>query len=131
MRPVPESPATRRVVAFVPDLFFAAKVAATAEAAGVRLEILEPDAVLARCAAEGAAPANAPALVILDLGAGERALGLARALKSAARAGGPPLVGFFSHVDTATRDAALAAGVDTVLPRSAFVARLPALLRGA
>jgi hypothetical protein len=41
------------------------------------------------------------------------------------------MVGFYSHVDTATRDAALAAGVETVLPRSAFVARLPELLRGA
>jgi hypothetical protein len=41
-----------------------------------------------------------------------------------------PVTGFFSHVDHATRDAALAAGVDEVLPRSAFVSRLPALLAG-
>ena len=40
------------------------------------------------------------------------------------------VVGFYSHVDQATREAALASGVDDVLPRSAFTARLPAILAG-
>jgi len=39
-------------------------------------------------------------------------------------------VGFYSHVEAATRDAAHAAGIDLVLPRSAFAARLADLLRG-
>jgi NADH:ubiquinone oxidoreductase subunit 6 (subunit J) len=40
-------------------------------------------------------------------------------------------VGFYPHVDRALREAALAAGVDQVLPRSAFTVRLAALLAGA
>src|SRR5262245_47742353 len=89
--------ATRRLaLAFVPDLFFASKLAATAEAAGVRLELLGADALIARCAAPETA-ADRPAIVFLDLGAGEPALAIARALASAA--GRPiPSVGFYSHV---------------------------------
>jgi DNA-binding NarL/FixJ family response regulator len=119
------------VIAFVPDLFFAAKIAATAEAAGVRFEALDAAAALARCSPSAGLPTAAPRLLLLDLGAGEPALALARELRARLAASELPIVGFYSHVDTATRDAALAAGVETVMPRSAFVARLPELLRGA
>jgi len=127
---------TRRVLAVVSDLFFATKIAATAEAAGVPLETLGTEAAWARFAATTDRPAAAladadrPSLVVLDLGAGERALAVARALRAHPATAQLPIVGFYPHVDTATRDAALAAGVDPVLPRSAFVARLPALLAG-
>ncbi|MEO5617305.1 MAG: hypothetical protein ABIS67_06010 [Candidatus Eisenbacteria bacterium] len=121
----------RHVVAFVPDLFFAAKIAATAEAAGVKFESLDAGAALERCLARTGPPGGAPQLLILDLGAGEAALALARALSADETCRDVPMVGFFSHVEISTRDAALAAGVHTVLPRSAFVARLPELLRGA
>ena len=52
------------------------------------------------------------------------------ALIAALRASAPSasVVGFYSHVATALRDEALAAGADAALPRSQFVARLPALL---
>jgi hypothetical protein len=40
------------------------------------------------------------------------------------------VIGFYSHVDRELREAALAAGLDQVLPRSAFTVRLPALLEG-
>jgi hypothetical protein len=42
-----------------------------------------------------------------------------------------PVVGFFAHVQTELMQRARAAGFDEVLPRSAFVARLPDILRGA
>jgi len=113
---------TRRVIAVVPDLFFATKIAATAEAAAVTLEVLSAREALERCRA---AP---PALLILDLSAGEAPLDLARALRADAATAGLPIAGFYSHVEGGTRLAALAAGVDPVLPRSAFVQRLPALL---
>lgn len=125
---------TRRVLAVVSDLFFATKIAATAEAAGVALETLEVAAALARLArtpddasarADGGA---SPSLVLLDLGAGEPAIAVARALRARPDTATVPIVGFFPHVDTATRDAAIAAGVDPVMPRSAFVARLPVIL---
>jgi hypothetical protein len=36
-------PAPRRVLAVIPDLFFASKVAATARAGGVELELMAPE----------------------------------------------------------------------------------------
>lgn len=79
---------------------------------------------LERCAA------TPPVRVLLDLHAGG-ALELLRALKADARTARIPVVGFYSHVETALRREALAAGVDEALPRSAFVTRLPALLSDA
>jgi hypothetical protein len=40
------------------------------------------------------------------------------------------VIGFYSHVDQATRAAAEAAGVTRALPRSAFTAQLARLLAG-
>ena len=39
-----------------------------------------------------------------------------------------PMVGYYSHVHTELRQEALAAGLDLVLPRSAFSAQLPGIL---
>ena len=110
----------RTVLAVVPDLFFATKIAATAKVAGVQLELVPHQRALARANEPGAA------LVLLDLHAPD-AVALVSALKSAHPA--LPVVGFFSHVEVALRQAALAAGADAALPRSAFVSRLPELLQ--
>lgn len=112
-------PAGRRVLAVVPDLFFATKIAATAKVAGVELELVPPQRAAERMAR---APA---ALVILDLQAHD-AIALVSALKLAAPK--VPVVGFFSHVEVALRTSALAAGADAALPRSRFVVKLAALL---
>jgi hypothetical protein len=40
---------------------------------------------------------------------------------------GMPVLGYYSHVDVATREAAEAAGVDLVVPRSRMARELPAL----
>jgi len=107
------------VLAVVPDLYFATRIAATAKAAGVDLELVAAPRAAARAAEAGAT------LVLLDLhGAG--ALALVSELKR--HAPNVPIVGFFSHVDTALKRDALAAGADAVLPRSQFVGRLAALL---
>ncbi len=55
---------------------------------------------------------------------------MVRALRTEPATAALPVTGFFSHVDIARRDAALAAGVDRALPRSAFTAKLPEILRG-
>jgi CheY-like chemotaxis protein len=114
----------RRVVAVVPNLFFATRMAETAAQLGVTLELT----------AAAAAPATilrlAPDLVILDLGAPDDPLALARGLKADPATRGIPVVGFYPHVDHALRQAALAAGIDHVMPRSAFTVRLAALLSG-
>ena len=41
---------------------------------------------------------------------------------------GVPVLGYYSHVDVETREAAEAAGVDLVVPRSRMARELPALV---
>ncbi len=41
---------------------------------------------------------------------------------------GMPVLGYYSHVDVATREAAGAAGVDLAVPRSRMTRELPALV---
>jgi len=41
---------------------------------------------------------------------------------------GMPVLGYYSHVDVATREAAEAAGIDLVVPRSRMARELPALV---
>lgn len=112
------------VLAVVPDLFFATRISATAAEVGVPLEILAPEAALA------AIRTALPALVVLDLHAPGDPLALVRALRADPATRSLRVLGFYAHVDQALRSAALAAGVDEALPRSAFTRRLPALLRG-
>ncbi len=114
----------RRVVAVVPDLFFAARIAGAAERAGVGLELVPP------AGAFEAIRRRPPDLVILDLHAPGDPLALARALRADPATRGLRVLGFYAHVERALRDAAREAGVDPVLPRSAFTARLPALIAG-
>jgi CheY-like chemotaxis protein len=114
----------RQVLAVVPDLFFAAKIAALARAAGVELSLVPLAQAAARCAQ------SAPDLVLLDLHASGDPPALVRALKAGPATRAIPVVGFYSHVEGERRRDALAAGADQVLPRSAFVTRLPELLAG-
>ncbi len=43
---------------------------------------------------------------------------------------GMPVLGYYSHVDVATKEAAEAAGVDKVVPRSRMARELPDLVEG-
>jgi hypothetical protein len=43
---------------------------------------------------------------------------------------GMPVLGYYSHVDVDTKEAAEAAGVDRVVPRSRMARELPALVKG-
>ncbi len=113
------APAGRRVMAVVPDLFFATRIAATANAAHVELELVSRERAAAR------AGESRPSLLILDLHTRD-AVALVTELKAAAPE--TPIVGFFSHVETALRRDALAAGADAALPRSQFTAKLAELL---
>lgn len=113
---------SRRVLLVVPDLFFVARIREAAAAIGVQAAELPagPEA-----AAEAARSAD---LAIVDLASGPAAAERVRALREAAPA--LRIIGFHSHVDTSARDAALAAGADDVLPRSAFTRRLAEVLGG-
>ena len=107
------------VIAVVPDLYFATRIAATAKAVGVVLELVTPQRVVARLAGPGVT------LVILELG-NRDALALIAEMKGAAPA--VPIVGFGAHIEAALLRDARAAGADAVLPRSQLVNKLPALL---
>jgi CheY-like chemotaxis protein len=114
----------RRVYALVPDLFFMSRIGAVAAQLGVVVEELRPNRAITACR-------NAPPdLLLLDLHAPGDPLEVIRVLKADDATRGIEIVGFFSHVEIARREEALRAGADRVLPRSAFVARLPELLRG-
>ncbi len=104
------------------DLIFTTKITGTASAIGHRLTVVGRPDRLDQALADGP-----PHAILIDLAAGDlvspAALASLRARVPAAR-----LVAFGSHVDTASLDAARAAGCDEVMPRSKFVADLPALL---
>ena len=112
------------ILAILDDLLFTSKIRSAAHHAGATV-------CVARSAANALAQmqADVPALVILDLNNPRTdPLGVIAAMKADRRLAQVPTVGFVSHVDGATIDAARAAGVSTVLARSAFVTQLPALL---
>jgi hypothetical protein len=101
-----------RVVAVAADLLLGSRVEATLSAAGHEVA-LAPSL--------GEAPLEEAELLVADLDAenAEALVGL-----------GVPVLGYYSHVDVETREAAVAAGVDLVVPRSRMARELPQLVDG-
>ncbi|HXT63671.1 MAG TPA: response regulator [Pyrinomonadaceae bacterium] len=117
---------TRTIIAVVDDLFFASKIRGTAEQVGARVVFVKsiPDAI-------EKTGDEAPSLVIADLNTrGCDPVDLARTFKANDKLKRIPLLGFFSHVQTELQQAALAAGFDRVMPRSAFTKNLRDILEG-
>ena len=116
----------RRVIVFVEDLFFAAKIRTTAEHLGVEVIFLRSLETLSETVKQ-----EPPTLVIVDLHLQrEDPFLIASRLKSDALFNATSLVGFFSHVQVELQRRADEAGYDRVLPRSAFTKRLPEILQG-
>jgi CheY-like chemotaxis protein len=115
---------TRNIIAAVDDMFFAAKIRATAEALGVGIKFYRKlDALMA------AVIEQAPDLILVDLHNEKLdTIELARQLKSTETLKAIPLLGFFSHVQTDLQRAATEAGYDQVLPRSVFSRDLASIL---
>jgi CheY-like chemotaxis protein len=112
------------ILAAVDDLMFSSRIRAAALAAGAAVTFVR-DATGAVEKARGLKPA----LILLDLNArGLDPMDLLAALKSDPELAGIRVVGYVSHVQADVIAAARAAGIDDVLARSAFVARLPHLL---
>ncbi len=107
---------SRTILAAVDDMFFAAKIRATAEALGVTLKFHRRLEGLVEAAA-----GQAPDLIIVDLH-NEKLdpMELARVLKANEATKAIPLLGFFSHVQTDLQRAAVEVGYDQVMPRSVF-----------
>lgn len=100
------------VLALVPDLLFGSKVQAMLETAGHEVEIaLSESDVWDQIAGSQ--------VLVVDLTSDEvDGVTLVDSLKTGGEAGGVRTLGFYSHVDTATRARAEEAGFDVVVPRS-------------
>lgn len=112
------------ILAAVDDMLFSSKIRTTAKNAGIEL-------VFARTPAEILDQARAlrPSLVIFDLNSSKAApIETVAALKRDPALAAIPTLGFVSHVQTDVIDAARAAGIDDVMARSAFAARLAEIL---
>lgn len=107
---------TRNILAAVDDMFFAAKIRATAEALGVNIKFHRKLDGLVNAAAE-----QPPDLIVVDLHNSKlNPIELAHELKANEAVKAVPLLGFFSHVQTELQQSALEAGYDQVIPRSVF-----------
>jgi CheY-like chemotaxis protein len=104
-----------RVLALVPDLLFGSRVQGTLQGAGHDVELIgEPARVADRLRGEPHV-----AVLVVDLTSDDLdGAGLVRSLSAAGMLGGLRTLGFFSHVDTHTRERAEEAGFDLVVPRS-------------
>ena len=115
------------IVCAIDDLLFSVKVKTAAKALGTDIYFERaPGAVV------DAVRERRPSLVIFDL----NSIRLKPMEAIAAIKGDPELkairtLGYVSHVDSASIEAARAAGVDQVLARSAFVDRLGEILTSA
>jgi len=116
---------SRKIIAVVDDLFFASKIRGTAEQVGARISFVKSiDGAITKAREE------APALILVDLNAGCcDGAELARAFKGDEDLKAIPLLGFFSHVQVELQKAALSAGFDRVMPRSAFTKNLISILQ--
>ena len=104
------------VIVVVDDMFFASKIRAVAEAVGVEITFPRTREALIEKAREAR-------LILVDLHNQKiDAVELGRQLS------GVKLIGFFSHVETDLRQRALAAGYDSVIPRSVFTRDLAEIL---
>jgi PleD family two-component response regulator len=114
------------VLALVDDLMFRSKIKSAATLAGVNVLFYGT-----RDGALAAMRTEPPVLVILDLNNPRTdPIGIVTAMKSDPALASVHTVGYVSHVDTATIDAARAAGVDDVLARSAFTMKIAEIIGG-
>jgi len=114
------------IVAFVDDLMLLSRVREAARALDVEVRGMRrvPD-LLEACR-------HSPTIVLVDLDSARLPSSEALAsLKSDPALASIPVVGFFSHVHPERARAAREMGCARVLPRSAFVQELPALLKSA
>lgn len=120
--------APTRILLFIEDLFFFAKINETARKLGVKVAFVknEPE-TLSRIL--DSPDEERPSLIVFDLNnAAAKPLTLIPKLKAKLKRG-TSVIGFLSHLQGDLKAKALEAGCDMVMPRSAFSQNLPTLLR--
>ena len=116
------------ILCVMDDLIFSIKISTAAKSLGGVDLFFErsPDAVLARVREKR------PSLVIFDLNSAKmKPLEAIAGIKADPDLQSVRTLGFVSHVDSVTIDAARHAGIDQVLARSAFAAQLGQILTNA
>jgi hypothetical protein len=125
--PIPEDAPTK-ILFFIEDLFFIAKIQETARKLGVKIAFVKNDKE-AIAAITGAVEEDRPGLIVFDLNnANAKPLTLIPKLKAKLKKS-TSIVGFLSHLQGDLKAKAVEAGCDTVMPRAAFSQNLPNLLR--
>jgi len=111
------------VLVVMADLFFSATIIDIAKKLGMTVQLLnDREMVLKQIKAK-------PLAVIFDLNyAAADPIGLIQQIRANPETQGIRTIGFVSHVQVELRSRAEKAGCDVVLPRSAFVQKLPGLL---
>ena len=113
------------ILAVLDDLMFTSKIKSTAAQLGVPLAFARSSA-----AALAEMRQRAPSLVIFDLNNPRTdPIGTIAAMQADPALRAIPTMGYVSHVDTATIQAARDAGITEVLPRSAFTMQLGEILK--
>jgi PleD family two-component response regulator len=116
----------RKVLAAVEDLLFRSKISETASSLGIAAVFPRNPKRLLEALRE-----SPPDLLVLDLNSARfEPLTLLRDVKSDEATCGVTAVGFLSHVQKDLAVAALEAGCDRVVTRSAFTKNLPQILAG-
>jgi len=117
---------SNKIIAAVDDMLFASKIRAVAEQLGLTVQFAKSASAVVEAVRK-----EKPSVIVVDLHSQRcQPLELARELKANKELSAIPMVGFFSHVETALQVAAQEAGYDHVMPRSAFTRNLPEILRG-
>src|SRR2546422_4210728 len=112
------------ILAVLDDLMFSSKIKTTASQLGATVTFARSaDAALNEMRK------SPPSLVILDLNNPRTSpLAIVASMKADPALASVPTLGYVSHVDTATINAAREAGVGEILARSAFTVQLPVIL---
>jgi len=112
------------ILCVLDDLLFSVKISTAAKSIGAEVYFERTPGMAAARIRE-----KQPSLVIFDLNnAKQNPLGVITELKSDPATRRIKTLGFVSHVQTDTIDAARQAGIDEVLARSAFAERLAEIL---
>jgi CheY-like chemotaxis protein len=110
------------IAAVVTDLIFGTKISSSAKSLGIELKIIRSMDKL-----DDRLSSAADSFVLIDLNAdGVDVIEAIRRCKAATHR--PRTIAYVSHVQTELIERARQAGADEVMARSAFVARLPAVL---
>ena len=116
-------PSGKRIVAGIPDLFFASKLSGAAKRLGIAVQLATSRSALLEGARSG------PDLVVADVDAAAvDAVGVARELHAEPPQARPRMIAFGSHVHAERLAAARSAGYDDVLTKAQMASRIPEIL---